>query len=190
MPWYHYSKDKNLTLKSLYDLPSTSHPSFPFKPSGLWLSLDDEWYTLQTEIDNEKFIKKLKYKYEVELEKADFKDSNTYGARILVIDSLEKLQAFDEKYKIQDSDTLTETQKERIKQVHGDLDSLKDFFIGKFPDWERVCEDYDGMICISYQEILGAGGLIEKMHWWSWLDINCACIWRPSKVIITFKLQN
>lgn len=178
MIWYHYSSDKTLSLESLYDLPSTGHKSFPFKPSGLWLSLNEEWYIFQNEGRGENFIGKNKYKYEVE-----FLDIlNTIDNRILVIDTLEKLQAFDEKYKIQISDDIPE-EKERYEKVHGGLDSVKNFFPGRFPDWERVCEDYDGMICVNYEEILMSGGLIEKMHWWSWLDINCACVWRPSKVI-------
>lgn len=131
MVWYHYSNDNTLSLESLYDLPSKGHKSFPFKPSGIWLSLNDEWYKLQTEIGNEKFLNKIKYKYEVKIE--DFKESNTHGVKLLVIDNLEKLQAFDEKYKLKYSDGVKEEENERIKQVHGNLDSIKDFFPGKFP---------------------------------------------------------
>jgi hypothetical protein len=184
MVWYHHSNDNTLTLKSLYDLSSKGHKSFPFKPAGLWLSLDDEWYELQTEIGSEKFVKKIQYKYEVTL-----KDVEEPNVRILVLDTVEKLQAFDEKYKMKLHDDLSEEENERIKKVHGGLDSVKNFFPGRFPDWEKVCEDYDGMICTNYGEILMSGGLIEKMHWWSWLDINCACVWRPSKVVKSFIIQ-
>ena len=178
MSWYHYSKDNKLSKKTLYDLESKDHPSYPFKPSGLWLSLNEEWYEFENDTSNQNFIQK--YKYEV--------DFDTSNERILVIDTLQKLKDFDEKYKLQIHESLTNKDHDQMKQIHGGLQSLKNFFPDRFPNWEKVCEDYDGMVCTNYTEILMSGCLIEKMHWWSWLDINCCCMWRPSKVIKDIKL--
>lgn len=169
MVWYHYSKDSDLSLDKLIDLPSDNHSSYPFKPSGLWLSLNDEWYDFQTDMDDKKFVEKLKYKYEVKFDLEKRK-------RILIINTLEKLQAFDEKYKI-DMDNKSK------EDYNGNLEAVNKILPGRFPDWEKVCEDYDGMVCTNYTDILISGKLIEKMHWWSWLDINSACIWRPTKVV-------
>lgn len=178
MVWYHYSSDNTLTLESLIDLSCQGHKSYPYKPSGLWLSLDDEWHELQTDIGNEKFIKKLKYKYEVKL-----LDEGDLGSipRLLTISTLEELNTFNEKYKV----TLEDVDNDKEH-----YDFYNDDFGVIFPYWEKVCEDYDGMICLNYGEIFGQ--IIEenseRMPWWSWLDINCACMWRPSKAVKSITL--
>lgn len=184
MVWYHYSSDNTLTLKSLIDLSCQGHKSYPYKPSGLWLSLDNEWHELQTDIGNKKFIEKLKYKYEVKIrdefhpkarDKTHPKSGNNHP-RLLTISSLEELNAFNEKYKVNLEDV--DNDKEHYDIYNDDFGVL-------FPYWEKVCEDYDGMICLNYSEIFRQmlEENDERMPWWHWLDINCACIWRPSKLV-------
>jgi hypothetical protein len=172
MFWYHYSAKNNLRLDNLYDLDCEGHPSYPFKPSGLWLSLNDEWYELQTDIDDERFVKKLKYKYEVKIRP---------DANLLKITTLEELNTFNEKYKVTLEDVSNDKEDYRI---------YNDKYGVLFPCWEKVCEDYDGMICLNYDEIFGQifKENPKRMPWWNWLDINCSCIWRPSKVISSLNL--
>jgi hypothetical protein len=135
----------------------------------------DEWYNFQMDINNEKFVKKLKYKYEVKIRP---------DAHLLKITTLEELNTFNEKYKVKIED---------LEDVNNDKEDYRiynDKYGVLFPYWEKVCEDYDGMICLNYNEIFGQmfKENPERMSWWNWLDINCACIWRPSKVISSMKL--
>jgi hypothetical protein len=170
MSWYHYSSKNSLKLDNLYDLDYEDHISYPFKPSGLWLTLEEEWFKFQNEIGDDNFIKKLKYRYEVELK--DYKELN-----ILIIQNDEDLKIFDYKY----------------KDTSKDIEFHYDSYGPTFPDWKKVCQDYDGMICLNYQDILSSTYITPekykmRKHWWFWLDINSVCIWRPSKILKEIKL--
>jgi hypothetical protein len=179
MYWYHYSANKFLNKDSLYDLPSYNHKSFPYKPSGLWLALENEWYKLQTEIGDEKFLKKLKYKYQVKI-KPDSPET-----KLLVISCIQDLIDFDQKYKLD-------------PEEYENPQSIKDFYYDEygptFPEWQRVCEEYDAIIFLNHDSIITNEYIMPekykiRYHWWYFLDINSACIWRPSKVISEINLM-
>ncbi len=58
-------------------------------------------------------------------------------------------------------------------------------------DWTEVKKDYDGIIFNNYRNIKYKLLSDKNMILWYYaIDINCACIWRPTKVVKKVILNN
>jgi hypothetical protein len=82
---------------------------------------------------------------------------------LCVIDSLESLEKFNKKYK----------------------DKSFKFFV--VIDWEKVAKEYDGIKFINYYKLKKEFN--DDFSWFSEVDINSICIWRPSKVLSKMILE-
>ena len=68
--------------------------------------------------------------------------------------------------------------------VHSKKSNKKKFDLYEFyKSKHAVSDDYDGIIITNYNKSKENG-----YGWYSLIDINCACIWRPSKCIEKFTL--
>ena len=150
--YYHYT-DKELTYEKLEDRTERlkSYEDL-FKPIGLWISLGSEWKEF---CDEEGFstcnMNKLKT-YEVEI-KMD---------KIRVIDTYEKLEEFEEEYKIY-------------------MDDIKRYLI----DWVKVGQKYNGILFNNYYEIkskIMRSDKFNKYLWYYAIDVNSGCIWNPESI--------
>lgn len=120
-------------------------PSYGFKPVGLWLSVagEDDW---KAWCEGEKFgLDRLKHASEVTL-KPD--------ANVLVIDTTDKLVAFDAKFR-KTLDPLT------IRNI----------------DWPKVKELYDGLIIAPYHW----SHRLDLMWYYGW-DCASGVIWNLSAI--------
>lgn len=83
-------------------------------------------------------------------------------SNMIILDTIDKVKDFTDKYKI----------------------DINSFFI--IINWKKVAREYDGIIFDNYnkikKEILKE--INPKYMWFSTVDINSACTWRPIKTII------
>lgn len=107
---YHYSE------QPLKEVQKPENKYKYFKPNGLWVSDDDDYSWKEWCKDNDFRVEKLKYKTEIILKPC---------ANILIIDTLDKLDAF-----------------------HNEYDGDNDRF---GLAWPLVAERYDGIIISPYR---------------------------------------
>ncbi len=148
-------------IKSLEDDEECERQGEPFfKPRGLWLGYGDNWIQFAT------FRKKPKYNYKINFKK----DIN-----IITIENINQLKEFHDEYRIHD------------KAINYTL-----------INWEKVCSLYDGIVFKNYDKIkMESYNLLDTSEksfkeylWYHMIDVDCACIFRPSKVISSFSLIN
>ena len=171
MVWIHYSKKP--IEKLLNDSECNNQRPTP-KPLGLWLSKDTEWLEwMKSEMPQ--WVKKVKYIYKISIKK---------NANILKISSFKDLVDLHNKY----------MNKYRFNSVFEDDDMFEPYTYEI--DWKRVCSDYDGIIFTNYYKILEKVNKLSEnskyyrtvFEWYHTLDINSACIFRPSKTISKIEL--
>lgn len=121
----HYSVNKIEVLDATVDYSGLSMQRF--KPRGLWVSVDDAWEVWCR--DEEYELARLTHKHKIKL-----RDT----ANILLLDTTEKIRAFDEQYKL-------------------------NMLVEKI-DWLRVKQHYDGIIIAPYQWSLR----YELMWYYGW----------------------
>jgi hypothetical protein len=173
MVWIHYSKK---SIEKLLDDDTCIYQQLEFKPEGLWLSKDSEWLEY-AKIELPERFKNINYIYKISIKK---------NSNLLKISSFKDLEIFQDKY-----------------MIKTDWTSIPNFWdITKYEsslyliNWIKVCQDYDGIIFTNYKKILEK--IIEisknnkhnmtKFLWYHSLDINSACIFRPSKIVSKFEL--
>lgn len=169
MVWIHYS---NKSIEKLLDDDNCSKQRPTSKPLGLWVSKNTEWLEWM-ESEMPRWAKSVKYIYKISIKK---------NANILRISSFEDVLELHNKYMYRIKNNLKDTS----------LFGPYDYYI----DWKKVCQDYDGIIFTNYQKIQEKIRKISKDNkqyrteyaWYHTLDINSACIFRPSKVISKFEL--
>ncbi len=174
MVWIHTSRSR---IDSLLDDAASNNCAkqhkYMMKPAGLWLGYGNSWLNWQ-KIEMPEWYDSIKFIYKMNF----MKDIN-----VLTINSLEDLNNF--------IDTYGYTFKQN---------SFKTNLI----DWKKVCEKYDGIIfknfdkikekiyppfMMDYNQFRKAYELYwEKYSWYSFIDIDSACIFRPSQVISSFSL--
>jgi hypothetical protein len=118
------------------------------KPRGLWLSYDQEW---KEWCDAEGFAT-------CNMDTCYIYSANLQKDSLCIIDSLESLDAFQEKYQNKSS----------------------------YIDWHTVAQDYDGISFENYYDVKKAYLYTSKSIrdiWILGVDVNSVCIWNPSKVI-------
>jgi hypothetical protein len=95
------------------------------------------------------------------LDRYKFKYRITFkkSINVLKIDTLEDLYEFNEKYRIKDK-------------------LIKNILI---IDWEKVCNDYDGIFFMNYEKIMKDEFISDT--WFETLSVSSACIFRPSLVV-------
>lgn len=123
--------------------------SVHFKPRGLWLSIPGENDWPNWCRSEEFGLERLADKSTVELG-GQF--------RILHLDSAEEVRLFDAEYGVALSPNLPDY---------------------RYPDWERVAGDYDGIIISPYQWSLRWG---TDLSWYSTWDVESGCIWNPAAI--------
>lgn len=140
-----------MTLSHFSDNPvreirfSPQHPN-SHKPEGLWVSVDEEDDWLSCSAAMEGFDYRDKLRHVVTLAE---------GHRVLSLDTLEKLYAFDRGYGYQRKP------------------------LGTFIDWERVAQDHDGIIISPYRR----GECPENdLFWYNGWDCASGCLWHPRAV--------
>lgn len=116
------------------------------KPEGLWVSVDgeDDWLSCSAKMEG--FECKDKLHHVVTLAE---------GHSVLLIDTLEKLYAFDDKYGVERKP------------------------LGTFIDWGRVAQDHDGIIISPYRRGECPG---DALFWYNGWDCASGCIWHPRAV--------
>lgn len=56
------------------------------------------------------------------------------------------------------------------------------------PDWEAVAREFDG-VRVEYHALRPFALLRPMRHLWvTTLDVDCVCIWRPSRAVASFRL--
>ncbi len=50
-------------------------------------------------------------------------------------------------------------------------------------DWTKLAEDYAGIYFTNYESVKKSVGNNPRMYWFLAVDIDSACIWRPSEAI-------
>lgn len=173
MVWIHYSEE---TIEKLLDDDACIKQHFHFKPFGLWLSKDSEWLEwMKSEMPE--WIEEVNYIYKISIKK---------NTNLLKISSFEDVVKLHNKYMVKANFVNPpEIWNEEIFEPYL-------YFI----NWKKVCQDYDGIIFTNYQKIQEKIRKISKDNkqyrteyaWYHTLDINSACIFRPSKVISKFEL--
>ncbi len=152
----HYSKNAHIILdkNKTYSIPPHSG-----KPTGLWVSVDSEFGWAQWCYDNEQdqFYKRLKYKYDVVLYP---------HAKILVLDSAEKIVTFSHQYR----DHNVEKQKPQSY-----FSTTKRDLFDTVIDWKTLKSQYDGIIISPYQDSVRL-----QYKWYYGFDCASGCIWNLS----------
>ena len=211
--YYHYSI-KPVNLQDLKDIDSVDFENlkeneFKFidfdgvKPGGLWLSQGNKW--------EHKIPKNTYYKYEVTFKKDiefvepdppikndepifAFSNRTNTTPRIVVIDTDVHVNRLTLKYYILkkpsspfikwNHNKVIRPQENNNTDVHSKKSNKKKFDLYEFyKSKHAVSDDYDGIIITNYNKSKENG-----YGWYSLIDINCACIWRPSKCIEKFTL--
>ena len=133
----HMTNKKSLSLKRGYRQPTEA-----FKPNGLWYSLDDEW-TEWCYGNMPEWIKKHSHYLEID------------QSKILVIETLEDLQKFEERFSVK-------------------------LLITKFTsiNWKKVSMSYSGIEVRNYRQLKSHrdSSYLERLWFYGW-DINGGCIW-------------
>lgn len=143
------------------DLKDVKRQRIDFKPKGLWLSYDEEWLEFSLDMPHPEQISSWNT-YEVEIDQKN----------LLQVDSYEKAKEVAENYSRGESNGI------------------------KLINWNMVARDYDGIVVSNYQEIMEKFNKelyktkSVKYAWIQTFDINCACIWKPSKVVKKWKYIN
>jgi hypothetical protein len=127
---------------------------YPYKPAGLWYSLDDEWRQFYKQnfqkYEGKFFTTKpdgfimpgYRYIYEIEVDMT----------KICVLKEVENVKEFHRKYSIKNG--------------------LKPMGI----DWDTVTEEYSG-VEIHNCEILHENVIIYTIQWLKDWGVNCGCVW-------------
>ncbi len=116
-----------------------------YKPEGLWVSVDGEDDWLSCSAAMEEFDCRNKLRHVVTLAE---------DHRVLLLDTLEKLSAFDKKYGFERKN------------------------LGRIIDWKGVVQDHDGIIISPYRgKFLG-----DDFVWYNGWDCASGCIWHPRAV--------
>ncbi len=144
----HMTKKKSLSLKRGYRQPTEA-----FKPSGLWYSIDDEWaewcYGNMPE-----WVKKNSHYLDID------------QSKILVIETLEDLQKFEERFSV-------------------------NLLITKFTsiNWKKVSLYYSGIEIRNYHQLKyqSSSSYYKRLWMYGW-DVNGGCIW-DLKCIKSFKVE-
>jgi len=175
MVWIHTSKKK---IEKLIDDTDCKKQYIFIRPFGLWLALGSAWLDwMNSEMPEWKKAVKHVYKFNFK------KDIN-----VIKISTFDELVKFHDKYVV----------KTFSHEYNGE--KFFDYFI----DWPRVCKDYDGIIFSNYNKIksyiydlkqneimLKIPTFRSKSHhiynWFGFIDIDSACIWKPSAVISSFE---
>jgi hypothetical protein len=142
-------------IKDVYDIDCKKQTKSYFKPFGFWISKNSEWETWLNENFEGVSTWGYKYKYKITFRR------NINVLKILTFDDMKK---FTEKYGVK--------YKGKNKYMSA--------------NWKKVCEDYDGIFFENYDKIrsyLWKNELIDIYSWYLSLDVNSACIFRPSEVI-------
>jgi hypothetical protein len=183
MVWYHYS-DKPIE-KFINDIDCINQRNDEYKPRGLWLSKSTEWKDwLDSEIPE--WSRQIKYIYKITLKKK---------IKVRKIDTLEKLKRFVKKYSY--STKVIYRKSDFIRLNPGEEDIVREVTRYRI-DWEKVCKKYDGIFFSNYHKInriiknmrWSKNPEYKKYEWYTYVDINSGCIWRPSNVISKILLQH
>jgi hypothetical protein len=143
-------------ITEIYDIDcKVAASSKKLKPRGLWLSYNNEWEEWNDTGEPGVFIVG-NYKYK-------YKVTLKKNLNVLKIETVEELYDFNKKY------------------------GKKDKVIKKMIriNWEKVCEDYDGIFFMNYRKILDDESVEynDEFIWYNMLDVSSACIFRPSLVV-------
>jgi hypothetical protein len=165
--YYHYST-KPLSLSDLQDIDTPTTFSFidfdGEKPGGVWLSDGIEWETKDHRINQ-------MYKYKVTLKS---------NAKLLVIETVTDLQNVTKNYGFfKNRSTFLIKWNNNLK-----FRPSSEMFIEMYNKKQAMSDDYDGIVIKNYDKSKDDGA-----GWYRLIDINCACIWRPSKCIKEWTLE-
>jgi hypothetical protein len=139
------------------------------KPSGFWYSIGSQWldFKLNTKWNNNGIRKKgTEYHLKSPLTMYKIKFYNKKytslpdDEKVLLVDTCDKLLKFNKNY----------------SKTGNSI----------FIDWEKVSQDYAGIEFRNYSRIKKE--LIKKkldILWYSAIDVDSGCVWKPSKVIKT-----
>lgn len=140
-----------MTLSHFSDTPVTqvrfcAQDSGVHKPVGLWVSVDeeDDWLSCSAKMDGLSCRNKLRHVVTL-----------AQDHRILILDQLDALYAFDKAYGF-------------------DRKSL-----GTFIDWVGVAQDYDGVLISPYRR---GECPRDALFWYTGWDCASGCIWHPRAV--------
>ncbi len=90
-------------------------------------------------------------------------EATVHISKLLIIDSVDSLNRFQKKY--------------------GTKSGI---------NWEKVAHDYPGIYFTNYDEVkyqtLSGFSTDYATYWFQAVDLNSACVWRPSEVITKFEL--
>ncbi len=165
MPWIHLS---NKPVEELVDDETCSkqYKKSGMKPFGLWLGMGNDWLNwLESEMPNRR--KDVKYKYAFYLKR---------DANLLIVDSVADIN--------------------NLIKNYGDK-SIKFLTI----KWKEICKEYDGVIFRNFnknkkqlitpymqKDKINLMTYHDKYGWYDSIDVDSACIFRPSKVVSSYKL--
>jgi len=138
----HMTRKKSLSLKRGYRQPVEA-----FKPKGLWYSLDDEW-TDWCYGNMPEWVKKHSHYFEVD------------QSKILVIETLEDLKKFEERFSV-------------------------NLLITKFIslNWKKVSLYYSGIEIRNYHQLKYQSYPLDYKRLWMYgWDVNGGCIWDLSVI--------
>ena len=160
---YHYSKQKlELDRNRVYD---QSIRTLISNPVGFWVSpdCDEGWeaYLKREEVD----LEDLAYKTEIIL---------NVPANIKIIDTMDKLQEFADKYK-----SLPEFYR-GVKDDGLRATILKDGN-NLVPDWGNVAKDYSGIMIIPFRDDCCKDFYSNTTWYYGW-DCASGCIWDLSVI--------
>ena len=133
----HMTKRKALSLRKSYKQSDEE-----FKPVGLWYSLDDEWAEWCW-CSMPQWITKYSHYLEVDL------------SRILVIETPEDLQKFEDEFSIQ-------IRQSRFRSLN----------------WKSVAEKYSGIEIRNYHQLKSHrdASYLARLWFYGW-DISGGCVW-------------
>lgn len=137
---HHYSSNK---INEILSKEQSTEKKFYTRPIGLWVSVvgDSDW-TSNSGVDL-----RSQNQYEITLANA---------AKILFLDSEEKLSGFTQKFGLKPSGE----QRTAI-------------------DWEQVATEYEGMVIAPYREELTES---DDLFWWRAWGYASGCIWNKDAI--------